>query len=351
MFKVAYSVSYFIQGALIGLFLSYYAFLMSVREFSIVVTLFLLAWTVKPLYSFIIDKFNYLASIFSIFLAFILLTIPSGYLSIEHALLIGIAMGLLDVSADGWLTTLTREKRVDPNFWSGLGFAIRTIGFLLIVALTMIDIEFFEKVLFTWLKVLGFTLALITGLAFTKFRFSEEGDIEIVLRHFTNNILLYISLYFFTSWASAIFDVATKLKESRILLLEIIFLTTIFSILAHRYGINWYIFKFTIITSALTFFIALYSTVMNYMFGLELTIAIMASLPWPIYGILNDKASEVNSYTVFYTSLLYGISNLTDAIYINTILFVLPTCSYPIVYLILGAPFMVIYNRYGTNTV
>ena len=75
MFKVAYSVSYFIQGALIGLFLSYYAFLMSVREFSIVVTLFLLAWTVKPLYSFIIDKFNYLASIFSIFLAFILLMV------------------------------------------------------------------------------------------------------------------------------------------------------------------------------------------------------------------------------------------------------------------------------------
>jgi len=76
----------------------------------------------------------------------------------------------------------------------------------------MINIKFFEKALFTWLKVPVFALALIASLAFTKFQFSEEGNIKIVLGHFTNNTIILL-IIFFTSWASAVFDVATKLKE------------------------------------------------------------------------------------------------------------------------------------------
>ncbi len=344
VFKIGYSFTYFIQGVMLGLFLSYYAFLLTLEEYVLIATLFLLTWSIKPVYSFLIDKLNILATVFSLILVIFFLILPMTYIPIWMAILGGIALGLMDVSADGWLTMLSGEG-VNPDFWTGIGFAARTTGFLLVVIFTILSNTISLHLLFMIVKSLGIILTIIVSVSFIRFRFKEKGDIKAVLRHFKENILLYLLLYIATSWGSAVFDVATKIYETRSILIEIIILTTIFAVMAQLLGRDWYIYKFTPASTIIFTIIGIISFLYGLNFLLELTVAFVASLSWPVYGIINEKASEVNSYPVFYTALLYGLSNIFDALYINTVTFIVPIYLHPLIYLILILPLMSILKR------
>ena len=344
MFRVSYLSTYFIQGLLLGLLLSYYAFVMETSAFVMIATIFLLMWTIKPLYAIIIDKFNKLPPILAGAFSTLFLVLPETELPMWLAMLGGFGMGLIDITVDGWLTGLSREKKVDPDYWAGLGFASRSTGFLSVVLLTIIY-NYNPSLVILFVRAIGLTAAVIDAIALTKFRYSEMGDLRVVWRHFKKNSILYLAVYISTSWGSSVFDVATKLFEARSLLIEIIFITVIFSFVARKFGREFYIYRFVPAISVVSTAFATYGFFMNIGLLVELGIAITASLPWPVYGIINDKAGEIDIYPVFYTSLLYGLSNLFDVIYLHTLTFLIPLYLLPIFYLIFEVPLMVVLRR------
>lgn len=336
LFKLGYTSTYFVQGILLGLFLSYYAFFMSDQEYILLASLFLLTWSIKPIYSILIDKFNWLASIFAFALAAFFMVVPSENLPLWVAVLGGFALGLMDVSADGWLTTLTGNG-VNPDFWTGIGFATRTTGFLLTVVLTMMTPTYLSvDTMFTILRVIVVTASLVSAVSFTKLRFKEEGSLGEVWRHFKKNAKFYVIVFIVTSWGSGVFDISTKIWEARIVLIEIILLTLVFTFISQFLGREWYIKKFIPVSAIVFTVLGFIGSMFGVPFLLELTVSYVASLPWPIYGIVNDKAGEISSYPVFYTSLLYGLSNVFDIFYINTLTPITPIPLFPLVFMLLN---------------
>lgn len=340
LFGFSYILVYFIEGITMGLMLSYYAFIMGRSEYVLLATVFLLLWTIKPVYSIIVDRVNKTSTIFGIVFSFFFLLLPEKEIPPWLAALGGFGMGLLDVSADGWLTKLSEERAVNPDFWTGMGFASRSTGFLMIVALTMMTAD--PSIVIPPLRIFGLVLGILASLGFIRFRYAERGSLREVGRHFKSNIVLYLAVYISTSWGSAVLDVATKLYEARTILIEIIVFTLIFTYIDRLIGRRGYIYIFIPISSVAMFVVGIYGYIQNVGFLLELALAFTASFPWAVYGIINEKASEVRSFPVFYTSLLYGLSNLFDVIYLNTILFVVPPFSIPLFYLIFEIPLLLV---------